>query len=108
MIRKRVHKLRYFEVNPGQPYQDGTGDWHQGESIKTEVVLNCRADINNGQTIKNNQGEDFVYSFAIFLNSIPDSLKRNTEVEILKNGVVVGQGKVIMPWGFQATNKLWV
>lgn len=108
MIRKRVHKLRYFEVNPGQPYQDGTGDWHQGESVKTEVVLNCRADINNGQTVQNNQGQAFVYSFAIFLDRIPESLKRGMEVEILKNGKVVGKGAVILPWEFQATNKLWV
>lgn len=108
MIRKRVHKLRYVEVIPGEPYQDEFDNWHPGVTTENEILLSCRADINNGQTVLNNQGQAFVYSFSIFLNSIPESLKRGTQVEILKDGKVIGEGEVILPWGFQATNKLWV
>lgn len=108
MIRKRVHSLRYFEVIPGEPYQDEFDNWIPGNETKNEIVLSCRADINNGQTIPNNQGQAFVYSFAIFLDRIPENLKRGTEVEILKNGKVIGNGPVVLPWSFQATNKLWV
>ncbi|WP_433863142.1 hypothetical protein [Sphingobacterium thalpophilum] len=108
MIKKRVHSLKYFEVIPGEAYQDEFDNWHPGVDTQKEVILDCRADINNGHTIQNNQGQAFVYSFAIFLDRIPESLKRGTKVEILKDGEVVGKGEVILPWGFQATNKLWV
>ncbi|TDQ79583.1 hypothetical protein [Sphingobacterium yanglingense] len=109
MIRKRAHKLRYIEVTPGQSFQDENGDWKTGPFTEKEVVLNCRADVNSGgRTIKNNDGQDFVYSFSIYLNKIPESLERGTFIEIILDNKVIGSGHAIMPWSYQTTNKIWV
>lgn len=109
MIRKRAHYLKYIEVIPGASVKDQNGDWITGPAIEKEIVLNCRADVNSaGRTIKNNDGQDFVYSFAIYLNRIPESLKRGTMVEVIEKDKVKGKGEVVFPWEYQATNKLWV
>lgn len=109
MIRKRSNILRYKEVVSSVGHYDEFDNWIPGETIEREVELKCRADINSsGKTIPNNQGQDFVYSFSIFLDIIPESLIRGTFIEILENGKLKGSGSVILPWGQQTTNRLWV
>lgn len=67
-----------------------------------EIILSCRADVNTaGRTVPNNEGQDFVYKYAIYLDTIPDSLRRNVDIEILKARNDILKGKVIMPFEFQ-------
>lgn len=109
MIRKRSHILRYKEVISSDGYFDDLGNWVDGGSTERTFELICRADINSaGKTVPNNQGQDFVFSFTIYLDKIPGDLSRGTFVEILENGKVKGSGTVVLPWGQQATNRLWV
>lgn len=109
MIRKRSHILRYKEVISSDGYFDDLGNWVNGGSTERNVELICRADINSaGKTVPNNQGQDFVFSFTIYLDRIPVSLGRGTFVEIIENGKVKGSGTVVLPWGQQATNRVWV
>ncbi len=109
MIRKRFHKLRYKEVVSTGGYRDDFGDWIEGETIETTVTLSCRADVNSaGKTVKNHEWQDFVYSFEIFLDNIPDTLKRRMEVEILKGEKVILTAEVIMPFEFQHHGRIWV
>lgn len=109
MVRKRAHTLRYNEVISTGGYRDEYGDWVEGDVTEKEIVLSCRADVNTaGRTVPNNEGQDFVYNYAIYLDTIPDSLKRNVEIEILKAGKVILSGKVIMPFEFQEHCTIWV
>lgn len=109
MIRRRSHKLRYKEVISTPGYKDENGDFIAGTSTEIERTITCRADVNSAaRTVKNNNGQDYVYSFSIYLNEIPESLKKGMFVEVLRNGVLVGKGEVIMPWEYQATNTIWI
>lgn len=109
MVRKRVHKLRYKEVTSSGGYWNEVGDWVDGETTETVVTISCRADVNSsGKTIKNHDGQDFVYTFEIFLDKIPKSLKRGVEVEVLRGDEVVLTSQVVMPFEFQAHNRIWV
>lgn len=109
MVRKRAHFLRYREVVVSGGYRDEFGDWIPGEEVETIVTLECRADVNTaGRTVPNHQGQDFVYSYEIFLDKMPDSLKKGLEVEILKGDKVVLTGSVIMPFEFQTHCRIWV
>ena len=109
MIRKRKHILSYKEVITTPGFKDGNGDYIAGTSTDLERTIICRADVNStAKTVKNNNGQDYVYSFSIYLNEIPESLKKGMFIEVLRNGVVVGKGDVIMPWEFQSTNIIWI
>ncbi|WP_293925458.1 hypothetical protein [Sphingobacterium sp. UBA6320] len=109
MIRKRVHTLKYTEIVETNPYQDENGDWIEGETIEKVIELNCRADVNSGgRTIKNNDNKDYVFSFALFLDRIPDSLKRGTKIEVFNKNKRVVVGEVILPFDYQAHHQLWV
>lgn len=103
MIRKRRHTLKYTEGVQVDGYRDGNGDWVPGTTTETEKELICRVDVNSGgKTIKNNDGQDYVYQFSIFLNRIPESLKRSVNVRLYKDDKEIGSGVVIMPFEFQA------
>ncbi|MFE2860974.1 hypothetical protein [Sphingobacterium multivorum] len=109
MVRKRVHKLRYKEVTSSGGYWNEVGDWVDGETTETVVTISCRADVNTaGRTVPNHQGQDFVYSYEIFLDKMPNSLKKGLEVEILKGDKVVLTGSVIMPFEYQTHCRIWV
>lgn len=109
MVRKRPHKLRYESVISTDGYFDNYGDWIQGEEVKEVVTLSCRADVNlSGRTVPNNQGHDFVYSYEIFLDKIPDSLARNMKIDILKGNKLILTGEVIMPFEYQEHCRVWV
>ena len=109
MIRKRIHKLKFKEVVSSGSTKDENGDWIPGTSIENDVILICRAKPNSkGKTVKNNDGQDFIYSFSIYLDSIPESLKKGVQAEILLNNKVFAKGEVIMPWTYQTTKKIWI
>ena len=109
MVRKRVHKLRYKEVTTSGGYWNEVGDWVDGETTETVITISCRADVNSsGKTIKNHDGQDFVYTFEIFLDKIPSSLKRGVEVEVLRGDEVVLTAQVVMPFEFQVHKRIWV
>ncbi|MGN5953215.1 hypothetical protein ACP6L2_01245 [Sphingobacterium lactis] len=109
MIRKRAHILKYQEVVSSEGHYDEFDNWIPGDSVKRDVELICRADPNSsGRTIPNNQGQDFVYSFSIFLNNIPESLKPGVEIKIFEKGKMKALGPAIMSWDYQTTKRLWV
>lgn len=109
MVRKRAHLLRYKAIVASDGYRDQNDDWIPGETVESTITLKCRADVNSaGRTIPNHEGQAFVYSYEIFLDKIPDSLKRGLEVEILRGDEVILTGKVIMPFEYQTHSKVWV
>lgn len=109
MLRKRAHSVRYKTTVTTGGYRDENGDWVPGTSVETEHTLKCRADVNSkAHTIKNNDGQDYVYSFSIYLDHIPDNLKKGVFIEILSKGKVVGSGSVIMPFEFQAHSRIYI
>ena len=71
MIRKRCHLLKYKEVISSEGHYDEFDNWIPGNSEEKNVELSCRADVNSsGRKVPNNQGQDFVYSFEIYLDKI--------------------------------------
>lgn len=109
MVRKRAHFIRYKEVSVVGGGRDENGDWIEGEVTETPITISCRADVNTaGRTVPNNEGQDFVYSYEIFLDKMPDSLKKGVEVEILKGDKVVLTGSVIMPFEYQTHCRIWI